>query len=107
MPVSHQVGLVPASKTGGSSGSDNQHLTDLVYPREEIMSLLRGACKFRYCLIISLLEHVFKTLKLNGTTSVSYYPNDQLNLVIKPSNEKNMRKPVGLSGGSPTTPGAG
>ena len=30
MPVSHQEGLLPASKTGGSSDSDNQPLSDLV-----------------------------------------------------------------------------
>lgn len=30
MPVSHQVGFIPASKTGASSGGDNQHLADLV-----------------------------------------------------------------------------
>lgn len=107
MLVSHRVGLLPASKARGSSNSDNQHLTDLSYPREEIMSLLWGVCKFRYCLIISSFGHVFKTYKLNEIASVNYYPNDQLNLVIKPKSGEEMNKPVGVSGGSPTTPGAG
>lgn len=71
------------------------------------MSLLWGACKFRYCLIISSLGHVFKTKKLNETAGVSYYPNDQLNLVIKAGSGEEMSKPVGLSGGSQTTPSVG
>lgn len=71
------------------------------------MSLLWGACKCRYCLIISLIEHVFETLKLSKSASVRYYPNDQLNLVIKAGSGEEMSKPVGLSGGSQTTPGAG